>query len=255
MKRALVAVTGTLAYVVSLVVLVVWIPLTGLVLLFTWPFDRTRRVAGRFFRYLGVIWSHSFPYWRIHVEGSWPAEKQAFVVVANHQSYLDTFAMCNIHHEMKWVAKKELFRIPIFGWGLHLAGDLELDRGDGASAIALMAKARRYLASGMSVSIFPEGTRSPDAQLLPFKPGAFKLAVQSGAPLLPVVVSGTARGLPKGGPWIHPASVTVRILCPVQTAGLHAGDVRGLREDVRGRMQRALDEIHALERAQGTACG
>ncbi len=156
--------------------------------------------------------------------------------------------MCNIHHEMKWVAKKELFRIPVFGWGLHLAGDLALDRGDGASALALMAKARRYLASGMSVSIFPEGTRSPDGKLLPFKPGAFKLAVQSGAPLLPVVVSGTGHGMPKGAPWIHPARVTVRILCPVRTAGLHAGDVRGLREDVRGRMQSALDELHALER-------
>jgi hypothetical protein len=77
MKRVLVAVTGTLAYVMSLVALVVWIPLTFLVLLATWPFDRTRRIAGRFFRYLGVFWSHSFPFWRIHVEGSWPAGKEA----------------------------------------------------------------------------------------------------------------------------------------------------------------------------------
>ncbi len=190
-----------------------------------------------------------FPYWRIHVEGSWPAGKQAFVVVANHQSYLDIFAMCNIHHEMKWVAKKELFRIPLFGLGLHLAGDIGLDRGDGASALAMMAKARRYLASGMSVSMFPEGTRSDGGKLLPFKPGAFRLAVQSGVPLLPVVVSGTAQGMPKRGPWIHPARVTVRILCPVRTVGLHAGGVRGLREDVRGRMQGALDEIHGLEQA------
>lgn len=249
MKRVVIAFSGALAYAMSLVALVVWIPLTFLVLLATWPLDRTRRIAGGFFHCLGVLWSHSFPFWRIHVEGSWPVGKEPYVVVANHQSYLDIFAMCNIHHEMKWVAKKELFRIPVFGWGLRLAGDIRLARGDAESALAVMARARHYLAAGMSVSIFPEGTRSPDGKLLPFKPGAFKLAVQAGVPLLPVVVAGAGQGMPKGGPWIRPARLTVRILGPVSTAGLHACDVRALRDDVRSRMQRALDEIGSLERA------
>lgn len=143
----------------------------------------------------------------------------------------------------------------MFGWGLQLAGDIGLDRSDAASALAVMNKARRYLAKGMSVSIFPEGTRSADGKLLPFKPGAFKLAVQAGVPLLPVVVSGAGRGMPKGGAWIHPARLTVRVLDPVRTEGLRAGDVRALREDVRNRMQSALDEIGTLERANAVASG
>jgi 1-acyl-sn-glycerol-3-phosphate acyltransferase len=163
------------------------------------------------------------------------------VVVANHQSFLDIFALCSIHHEWKWVAKKELFKIPMFGWGFTLTGSISLDRGDTASATAVMAKSRRYLEDGMSVMIFPEGTRSEDGKLLPFKPGAFKLAVETGAPVLPIAVSGSARGMPKGTPWVRPAKITVRVLEPVPTSGLKGRDVRRLRDDVRERIARALE--------------
>jgi 1-acyl-sn-glycerol-3-phosphate acyltransferase len=240
--RALAPVAAALAYLVSFVALVAWPPLTLLVLLVTWPFDRNRRVAGRFYRQLGVIWSRSFPLWRIRFEGRWPEGDAAHVVVANHQSLLDTFVLCNLPREMKWVAKRELFAIPLFGWGLSLAGDICLERGDTASALAVLRKARRYLATGMNVMIFPEGTRSADGALLPFKPGAFKLAVETGAPVLPIAISGTAHGMPKGSPWVRPATITVRILDPVPTAGLLGRDVRRLREDVRDRIAGALRE-------------
>jgi 1-acyl-sn-glycerol-3-phosphate acyltransferase len=238
--HALVPFAAALAYLVSFVVLLAWPPLTLLVLLVTWPFDRNRRVAGRFYRQLGVIWSRSFPFWRIRFEGHWPRGDAAHVVVANHQSLLDTFVLCKLPREMKWVAKKQLFAIPLFGWGLSLAGDICLERGDTASALAVMRKARRYLATGMNVMIFPEGTRSEDGTLLPFKPGAFKLAVEAGAPVLPIAISGTAHGMPKGSPWVRPATITVRILEPVPTAGLLGRDVRRLREDVRDRIADAL---------------
>jgi 1-acyl-sn-glycerol-3-phosphate acyltransferase len=94
----------------------------------------------------------------------------------------------------------------------------------------------------MSVMIFPEGTRSEDGTLLPFKPGAFKLAVETGVPVLPIAVSGSANGMPKGGPWVRPTKVSVKILEPVPTAGLRGRDVRKLRDDVRDRIARALDE-------------
>jgi 1-acyl-sn-glycerol-3-phosphate acyltransferase len=223
----------------------VWPPATILLLLATWPFDRNRRVAGRFYRYLAVIWSRSFPYWKIRFEGRWPAARGAYLVVANHQSFLDIFVLCNIPHEMKWVAKQELFKIPMFGWGLYLAGDIRLDRGDTQSAFKMMAKARRYLTSGMSVMIFPEGTRSEDGTLLPFHPGAFKLAVEAGVPVLPIAVSGSAEGLPKGSPWLRPATITVRILDPVPTAGLTGRQVRKLRDEVRNSIARALAQEHS----------
>ena len=227
---------------VSLIALLVWPPVTLLILLVTWPFDRNRLIAGRFYRYVAVIWSRSFPFWRIRIDGRWPPGRGAYVVVANHQSFLDIFVLCNIPHEMKWVAKKELFKIPMFGWGLRLAGDICLDRGDTASALKVMDQARRYLKNGMSVMIFPEGTRSEDGTLLSFKPGAFKLAVETGVPVLPIAVSGSANGMPKGGPWVRPTTVSVKILEPIPTAGLRGRDVRKLRDDVRDRIARALDE-------------
>jgi 1-acyl-sn-glycerol-3-phosphate acyltransferase len=239
--RVVVPVVAALAYVVSLIALVIWPPLTFLVLLVTWPFDRNRKVAGRFYRYLAIIWSRSFPFWRIRFEGRWPSGRDAYLVVANHQSFLDIFVLCNIPREMKWVAKKELFKIPMFGWGLSLAGDICLDRGDTASALMVMEKARRYLRNGMNVMIFPEGTRSEDGSLLPFRPGAFKLAVETGAPVLPIAVSGSAQGMPKGSPWVRPTKITVRILEPVPTSGLKGRDVRRLRDDVRDRIARALE--------------
>jgi 1-acyl-sn-glycerol-3-phosphate acyltransferase len=126
-------------------------------------------------------------------------------------------------------------------WGLSLAGDISLDRGDAASALKVMSKARRYLENGMSVMIFPEGTRSEDGTLLPFKPGAFKLAVETGVPLLPIAVTGSAHGMPKGGPWVRPTRITVRILEPVPTEGLSGRNVRKLRDDVRDRIARAIE--------------
>jgi 1-acyl-sn-glycerol-3-phosphate acyltransferase len=225
-----------------LLALVIWPPVTLLIFLVTWPFDRNRLIAGRFYRYLAVIWSRSFPFWRIRIDGRWPPGRGAYVVVANHQSFLDIFVLCNIPHEMKWVAKKELFKIPMFGWGLRLAGDICLDRGDTASALKVMDQARRYLKNGMSVMIFPEGTRSEDGTLLSFKPGAFKLAVETGVPVLPIAVSGSANGMPKGGPWVRPTKVSVKILEPIPTAGLRGRDVRKLRDDVRDRIARALDD-------------
>ncbi|HTP25025.1 MAG TPA: lysophospholipid acyltransferase family protein [Anaeromyxobacteraceae bacterium] len=242
--RLAVPVVAALAYTLSLIALAVWPPLTLLVLLVTRPFDPNRSIAGQFYRILPALWSRSFPFWRIRIEGRWPSGRGPYVVVANHQSFLDIFVLCNINmrHEWKWVAKRELFRIPMFGWGLSLAGDISLDRGDAASAIAAIDKARRYLKSGMSVMIFPEGTRSKDGKLLPFKTGAFKLAIETGVPVLPIAVSGSAHGMPRGGPWVRPTRITVQILEPVPTAGLGRRGVRTLSDTVRRRIARALEQ-------------
>jgi len=235
---------ATLSYAVCLVALLVWPPLTLVLFLVTWPFDRNHVVPSRFYRLLPALWSRSFPFWRIRLEGSWPRGEGPYVVVANHQSFLDIFVLCNILHEWKWVAKKSLFRIPLFGWGLSLTGSISLDRGDTASATAVMEKCRHYLGEGISVMMFPEGTRSTDGRLLPFKPGAFKLAVEAGVPVLPIAVFGTAGGMPKGGIWVRPATIAVRILEPVPTAGLKGTvyEARLLRDEVHHRIERVLDE-------------
>jgi 1-acyl-sn-glycerol-3-phosphate acyltransferase len=240
--RFAVPAAAALSYLVSLTAIAIWPVAVALVLLVTWPFDRNRAVAGRLLRLCGAFVSRSFPFWRIRIVGAWPEGRGAYVVVANHQSSLDIVLLCNIPREMKWVAKKELFRIPWVGWAFSLVGDIPIDRGDAASAAAVMAMARRYLERGMSVMIFPEGTRSEDGRLLPFKAGAFKLAVDAGVPVLPIAVSGTAQGMPKGSPWVRPARLTARILEPVPTEGLGDRDLRKLRDGVRDSIARALEE-------------
>ncbi len=238
--RILVPLAAIVAYVITAVALLVWPPLMAVTVLLTWPFDRNRVVAGRLLRLCGALVSRSFVFWRIRIDGRWPRQRGAYVVVANHNSFLDIFVLSNIPHEMKWVAKRSLFRIPWVGWCFSMSGDIPLERGDAGSALAVLARARRYLDRGMSVMLFPEGTRSRDGRMLPFKSGAFKLAIDAGVPVLPIAVSGTAHGMPKGSPWVRPARIHVQILDPVPVTGLGEGDVMRLRDEVRGRIAAAL---------------
>ena len=233
---------AVLGYALSLLLVVIALPVQVLLLAVTWPFDRNRAVAGRFIRMMAVNLSRTFPPWRLGVEGCWPTGGP-FVVVANHQSMLDILLLSRLPREMKWMAKASLFRVPWVGWMFRLAGDISVTRGDAESGGAALRKAREYLERGMNVMIFPEGTRSTRGTLLPFKSGAFRLAIEAGVPVLPVAVSGTAHGLPKGDPWVRPCRAVARILEPVPVAGLGPDDAPRLRDDVRARITAALPSL------------
>ncbi len=232
-----------IGYPVAIALIVLALPVQAVLLALTAPFDRNRAVPGRFLRFVGVAISKTFPPWRLGVEGRWPAGGP-FVVVANHQSILDILLLSRMPREMKWVAKEELFRIPWVGTMLRMSGDIAIRRGDAESGGEALARAKAYLARGMSVMIFPEGTRSRTGTLLPFKSGAFRLALEAGVPVLPVAVHGTARGMPKGGPWVNPCRARARILAPIAVEA-YAGDAVRLREDVRARIQAAERELAA----------
>jgi 1-acyl-sn-glycerol-3-phosphate acyltransferase len=240
-----VPIAAAFAYLLSIGAIVVWLPAMALVWATTAPFDPTRRVAGRFLRWCAVFATLTFPFWRIRIEGRWPSGKRAYVVVSNHQSMLDIFMLSRLPREMKWVAKKELFRVPWVGWMFWLAGDIPIRRGDADSARDVLARARHYLDRGMNVMMFPEGTRSRDGRMLPFKSGAFRLAIEAGVPVLPVAVYGTAEGMPKGSPWVRPARPRARILEPVETAGMSDADTTRLRDRVRERIAAAVEELKA----------
>jgi 1-acyl-sn-glycerol-3-phosphate acyltransferase len=233
---------AAVGYVLVLALLLVALPVQALLLAITAPFDRNRVVAGRFLRIVGVLIAKTFPPWRLRVEGSWPG-KGPYVVVANHQSMLDILLLSHIRKEMKWVAKEELFRTPWVGWMLRMTGDIAVRRGDPESGGEALAKAKAYLSRGMSVMMFPEGTRSTKGTMLPFKSGAFRLAIDAGVPVLPIAVSGTAHGLPKGGPWVRPCRGTARILEPVALEGARPEDTAKLRDAVRERIAAALPTL------------
>ena len=118
--------------------------------------------------------------------------------MANHQSDFDILiCMAGIPADFVWTAKKELFRIPIFGQAMRASGFVEIDRQDREKAIKNLDRAAEKLQSGVSVAAFPEGTRSRDGKLLPFKQGMFYLAIQTGIPLVPVTIIGSGKIMSK----------------------------------------------------------
>jgi 1-acyl-sn-glycerol-3-phosphate acyltransferase len=238
------------SYVVSVVIIVLGLPVLALLVLVTVPFDRTRRIPGLFLRRLGSTPTYVFPFWHVRIEGDQP-ESGSYVCVSNHQSFLDIFGMARQRREMKWIAKEEIFKLPLFGHYFRLSGDIPVNRGDRESGGAALTKARWYLDRGMPVMIFPEGTRSRDGKMGPFKPGAFRLAIEAQVPILPMAVTGSAYGMPKGSPWIRPTLVLVRVLEPIETKGMTGADVVSLMAMTRDRIAVAEAELAARRAALG----
>ncbi len=214
--------------------LVVWLPLLALIRLVTLPFDKGRYWAGLFFRKIGVVTATLNPLWRFRVTGTLPADpRRPYVVVSNHESFVDILLISHLPWEMKWLSKVEILRIPVLGWDMMLAGDVPVERGTRKSALKAMRRCQEVLKQRVSVMMFPEGTRSETEEMLPFKEGAFRLAIDSGVPILPLVVKGTRNALPKHGWRFGRSDAEVRVLPPVETAGLTTKDIPQLTQRVR----------------------
>lgn len=197
-------------------------------------FDTNKKLPGRFYRWMGVAATRVSPAWSFRIDGKVGDYRPSnTVVVSNHQSQADPFLISNLPWEMKWLGKKVLFNIPFVGWSMSLAGDIPIDRGNRDSAKASMEMCSKYLQSGMPVMIFPEGTRSKDGQLLPFKNGAFRLAIENGSDILPLAVAGTVSALPKGSWKVGMAKARVRMGEPISTKGMTLDDLDRLSEMTR----------------------
>ncbi|HEX9006904.1 MAG TPA: lysophospholipid acyltransferase family protein, partial [Bacteroidota bacterium] len=213
--------------------ILLWYPLLWIVSLT--DRDPVRYRTGRWFRRLGVAMTKVNPLWNVELSGGPVADpRNPYVVVSNHQSSADIPIISHLPWEMKWVAKTELFRVPLVGGMLRLAGDIEVNRADRRSGARMIVTAERYLKGRCSVMVFPEGTRSMDGRVGSFSDGAFHLAVRAGVPVLPLAVDGSRSCLPKRS-WFFgkPSTIRVRILPQVETAGLGAADIPALRERVR----------------------
>jgi 1-acyl-sn-glycerol-3-phosphate acyltransferase len=206
--------------------------------------DPGQRIRGRWMRRFGRFTNRLSPLWTFSVEGSAPADAMTVghVVISNHQSTSDPFLLCWLPFDMRFVAKESLFKLPLIGWLMRLSGDIPLRRGDKQSVVEMKEACLATLRSGMNVMLFPEGTRSPDGNLLPFKDGAFQIAIEAQAPILPVALNGTRACRPKGSPWFGEAKASVRILEPIPTQGLTLEALPALRERAREAIAKALRE-------------
>ena len=134
----------------------IWLPLMALLRLVTAPFDPSRYAVGYLFRRIGPVMATLNPLWRFRYEGTLPADpRRPYVVVSNHESFADILLISHLPWEMKWLSKAELFRIPLLGWMMRLAGDVPVKRGFGPSAVEAIARCREVLAQRVSVMIFP----------------------------------------------------------------------------------------------------
>jgi 1-acyl-sn-glycerol-3-phosphate acyltransferase len=164
---------------------------------------------------------------KLHIDGTENFEKAAsYIVVANHQSLMDIPVLIyGLPLSIRIIAKRELFKIPVFGWGMRSVGMLEIDRTNQKQSFETLKKAENIVRTHqLSILAFPEGTRSEDGKIYPFKKGPFILAINTGLSLLPVSVSGTRRIIPKGKIQIKPGHVKIKIHSPVPVSDLELAD-------------------------------
>lgn len=229
------AVTSVLAFAVAVAI---WI--------ITTPFDRKRRANHLFSCYWAYAYVLANPGWRVVVTGR---EKilpgHAHVIVANHTSVADIVLCYALFRQFKWVSKSSVFLLPFVGWNMYLCRYVSLVRGNSESVRRMMDSCRRWLRDGISIMMFPEGTRSPDGQLLRFKLGSFQLALETSAPVVPVAIHGGHALIPKHGKTLAArADLKVEVLDPIPPDGFAGSEAYA--EAVRSRIHDALQAAGSL---------
>ena len=228
-------------------------PVAATLWLVTLPFDGRLRALHQLTCFWASLYSWLNPVWRVRIEGRENLRGRGpYVFVANHASLLDILVLFRLFTHFKWVSKLENFRVPFVGWNMTLNRYIPLRRGDAGSIAEMMTASERTLRAGSSLMLFPEGTRSVDGKLRPFKHGAFTLAQRTGSSIVPIVIEGTSSALPKRGYLLQGRhAITLRVLPPIVLSALPRGTPEALAEHVRGVFQRELQQ--AIEPATASA--
>lgn len=235
MKKAGLIIYSMWLWTFFLVTSVVMFCIAFLIWLLTRWFDRRLVALHLVSSFWGSFYIWFNPLWKVRIRGRGKIPwRRGCVIVSNHQSMLDILVLYHLFAPYKWVSKSENFSIPIIGWLMRLNDYLEIRRGERDSYAKLMKRARYFLGAGCSVLIFPEGTRHPGGYLGPFKEGAFRMAVENKVDIIPIVLDGTARALPKKGAILTGfTSIVVRVLDPIPFHSFAGMDPAELKTHVR----------------------
>jgi 1-acyl-sn-glycerol-3-phosphate acyltransferase len=234
-----------LYYLFTLLQVTFFFFLSIIVLAVTYPFDKSRR------------WVHECSRWICRLLFDLPFgvkrtidglenidENKSYVMVMNHNSGVDIFAAYKIPLNFRWVSKREVFRVPFMGPLLTIHGDIPIERGNPSKAMAkVLSLGKLWLGRGASVAIFPEGTRSKTGEINRFKLGAFNLAKEAEAEILPVVMTGTNKMFRKGWLMNWTNHVAIRVLKPITVEQVAATDVKDMAQQVHDSMVEALAEL------------
>ena len=237
----------TFIFVIYTIFVLTLFSLLSLVALFVcYPFDKKRRVVHELSRILSFIWWYLPPTWSRRIEGMENVDrKKPYVIVLNHNSIFDIVSLYFVPLNFRWVSKQEAFKMPFIGPMLWMHGDIAIKRGRATESMAkVLRDGKMWLDRGVSVAIFPEGTRSKDGEIQRFKGGAFALAKEAGVEILPVVLDGTTKILkPKSfwANWRH--KLTVKVLPPISAERVAETDASVMAREVQAMMVEALAEV------------
>ena len=234
-----------LYYLVVIAVALVLYVASFIALVVCYPFDRKRVVVHTLSKWITDTIFGLPPFMKREVIGIENIDpKKAYVMTLNHNSMADIITIYNLPLVFKWVSKKEVYRIPIVGRLLYAHGDIVINRASAKEAMQLVhARGKEWLAKGASVAIFPEGTRSKDGEIHNFKAGAFLLAKDAGAPILPIVLNNTNKMIRKGWLMNWRNHITIKILPPISAEEVAERSVKEVMADVHSSMTEALAGI------------
>jgi 1-acyl-sn-glycerol-3-phosphate acyltransferase len=211
------------------------------------PFDRDRRLNHLWSCCWASLYALWYPGWNVRfLHRERIRHGQPYVLVANHTSIADIVLCFGLFRQFKWVSKRSVFKAPLLGWNMWLCRYVPLVRGEAVSIARMMDDCRTWLRRGVSIMMFPEGTRSEDGSLRPFKHGAFTLALEAGCPVVPIAIHGGYALIPKtGNTFAAKADLTVEVLDPVPCDGFSDPGVYA--EAVRHQIQVALGREGAAD--------
>ena len=235
--------------VIYLLLIVVWallaLTIMGIATLLSLPFDRERKMVLAISRPVARMVYLFSPLWRVKVDGVENCDPtKRYVVTSNHQSFFDIPLLFFLPlWKFKFVSKIEVRKIPAIGWMLGMRGDIVIRRGTREAATTVMEEGTQHLQAGVSVAIFPEGTRTKDGEVHRFKDGAFRLAQENKVAILPCVMDDTKGLFSASG--LNRRNLTIRILPPIEVEEVVGTPARELAERVEIITREALAEIRA----------
>jgi len=236
-------------WVFSVLFIVLMFPVTIIMWLMAAPFGYGSFLVHRWLSWQGRVMIRVSPLWKLKITGRENyVPGTNYVIISNHQSLLDIPVVKCLKLDYRWISKLENFRVPVLGQSMHLAGYISITRGNKESVVKMMEQSERVLKKGESLFIFPEGTRSPDRQIKRFKSGAFRLALETGTPILPVIIDGTGAVLPRKGIIFSSGYILkMQILKPILTDEFMSDDPDKLAMEVQKMMTGALEELRQDE--------
>jgi 1-acyl-sn-glycerol-3-phosphate acyltransferase len=240
-------VKSIIVWIIGICFMVILFPVSFLIWLIVLPFDRERSVIHWLLMYQSLFLVRLIPIWKIKIDRRGkPVKGTTYVIISNHQSILDILFINSLRYKFKWISKIENIKLPVLGWYLRMAGYITVNRGNEESKVEMLERSLNLLKSGVSVMIFPEGTRSLDSEIGFYKRGAFQLALQANVPVLPILIDGTGGILPKHGLIFGTGHhITIRVLDPVPPELFNTENVDELAQRFSAMMTSELKELRS----------